>query len=91
MMTARRRGYSLEPYKEGLYIAEKNGVQIVGDHIEAISGAYEEDYLSFDIEGKNVLDIGGHLGTTATLFKKIGECNKVYVYEPVEPKREIIE
>lgn len=58
------------------------GPSVLGNLIEIFSQKIYEPYLSeFDLHNKNVIDIGGALGDTATYFALKG-ASVVYAFEP---------
>jgi len=46
--------------------------------------------MYLDLNGKNVLDIGGLYGETSVFFAKGGNANRVFVYEPIRQNYELI-
>lgn len=72
-------------FKDNLYLFrnKKFKISLLQPDIGAVSSLRDYMNFLFYIKGKNVMDIGGYLGETAVLFKKVGRCKKVVIIEPV--------
>lgn len=79
---AKRQGFTLRPYDDDLFLAEKDTMQLLGRNFEAVSDEFAH-YRDPADPGATVLDIGGYLGETAIRFVKEAGCEEVIVYEPV--------
>ncbi|MFB6216586.1 MAG: hypothetical protein ABEJ72_06425, partial [Candidatus Aenigmatarchaeota archaeon] len=78
---AAKKGYTVRPYEEGYFLLERDRYTLIGKNKTSIED--EPYYDVIDIEGKNVLDVGGFLGETAVRFIAEAGADNVYVYEAV--------
>jgi len=71
---------------EYLFIHKAMKIKLIQPNLGALSENLIEEYIlpvKHLLENKNVIDVGGFFGETAIMFKKIGKCRKVFVFEPV--------
>lgn len=67
------------------YTYKKGNIILIQNSIGAIHENLEKNYvLSYNLDNKVVLDIGGFVGDSAILFAKVGNVKKVIVYEPLK-------
>jgi FkbM family methyltransferase len=83
------RGYSVERLGN-LLLFKKGNFKLIGPlpHV----GVLTEDtdcFSTIDFQNKTVLDVGGFIGDTASLFSSLG-AKKVIIYEPVSENHEFI-
>lgn len=82
------KGWAVKELSNGDLLFSKDSMQLVQPHFGVIAEDLEQAYLvTKNLAGKNVLDIGGFLGETTVLFKKIAHCNHLYVCEPLKENR----